>query len=402
MYIITKSSPLGGAQRYVYDIATGLADRYEPVVVVGGDGELKRCLEEVGIRTISICALERDIRFVKDLKVFGALFRIVRREHPDIVHVNSSKAGGLGALAARLLSVPKIVFTVHGWPFRERRGRTARMLIMFFSWLTAFLAHHTVLVSEADRLAARRMPLVRQKFVVIRNGRAPLAFVSRAAARERVRTLVPALRDDARHTVWVGAMGELTGNKAFSVLVWAFRAIVDAHPRARCIIVGEGEERGALLTLIGHLGLDRHVFLTGYIGATDVLPAFDIFVLPSFKEGLPYVILEAGQAGLPVIASTTGGVSEIIEDGTSGILVHPGRTGAVVRKITFLLEHPDTRQEYGKALRKVVTERFSLERMLRETDALYQRDGRGLQASRGYAILALVSAVVLATTICST
>ncbi|MCI0619755.1 glycosyltransferase family 4 protein [Candidatus Wolfebacteria bacterium] len=370
LYIITKSVWFG-AQRYVYDLATELQGVYDVVVALGGSGELKTRLEAAGIRTVQVRTFQRDIHFIKEARAFAELFRIIWRERPDVVHVNSSKAGGLGAVAARLLGVHRVIFTVHGWPFREQRGRTARMLIVFFSWLTAFFAHRVILIADVDMRAAERMPFLRGKCVLIHNGRAPLSFASRAAAQEYLKVLVPSLRNDSPRGVWVGTVGELTRNKAFDALVWAMRSVVDMFPKARCVIAGEGEEYNTLERLIGHLGLSQQVFLVGYVDTARVLPALDVFVLPSLKEGLPYTVLEAGQAGLPVIASTTGGIPEVITDEASGILVRPGDADEVARALELLFRNQDKRKKYGKALKKAVTERFSLERMLERTAALY-------------------------------
>ena len=134
LFIITKSN-FGGAQRYVYDIATHLPkDKFEATVALGGSGVLKDKLEATGIRTIALPDLERDISVVKEWRAFVNIFKAIKETEPDIVHLNSSKAGALGALAARLYNLflklskrdlqlgIKIIFTAHGWAFKEKRN----------------------------------------------------------------------------------------------------------------------------------------------------------------------------------------------------------------------------------------------------------------------------------------
>ena len=141
LFIITKSN-WGGAQRYVYDLATALPKHeFEVQVAFGQPGRLADALARAGIETYSIAALQRDVSLVADFRSFLELWRLLRTMRPDIVHLNSSKAAGLGALAARITRVPRVVFTVHGWPFAERRNLVWRMFAFLASWKTAILSH---------------------------------------------------------------------------------------------------------------------------------------------------------------------------------------------------------------------------------------------------------------------
>ena len=153
LYVITKAN-WGGAQHYVYDLAIAArAAGHEVVVVVGGTGFLTEKLAEAGIRTIPL-TLRQSRTFIGDLLTFNSLFsfiRIFRRERPDVVHVNSAKVSGLGALAARITRVPRIIFTAHGWEFNAPRNALSKVGIRFFSWLTILLAHRTIAVSDAAR-----------------------------------------------------------------------------------------------------------------------------------------------------------------------------------------------------------------------------------------------------------
>ncbi len=149
LYLITKSN-WGGAQRYAYDLATNLPKDFSIAVACGGSGPLVQKLREKNIRVINISKLERDINLFSEFVVFFQLLKLFTTEKPDVIHVNSSKIGGLGAFAGRLSGVPKMIFTVHGWPFNEDRPLWQRKIIYFLTWLTILFSHKVITVCTAD------------------------------------------------------------------------------------------------------------------------------------------------------------------------------------------------------------------------------------------------------------
>ena len=237
-------------------------------------------------------SLGRDISVGKDAKSFFELYRLFKKEKPNIVHLNSSKAGGVGALAARLARIPKVIFTVHGLPWDESRNVVSKFLIYLASQVTFLLCHKVITVSQDNHKRVRGSTL-------IYNGIGPIVFGSG----EKIRSAYPA------GVKIMGTIGELNKNKNQKTLVE--QAKNDLHMYVA--IVGEGEERENLENLIKKYSLGDRVKLFGFIPASEVLRGFDTFALPSLKEGLPYVLLEAKIAGLPIVASRVGGVSEILD-----------------------------------------------------------------------------------------
>ncbi len=300
LYLITKSN-WGGAQRYVFDVATNLPkDRFDVVVAFGGHGRLEEKLHEASIRTRTIDSFERDINLIKEARAMFELWNIIREERPDIMHVNSSKAGGSGAFVARLLGVPRIIFTAHGWPFLERRSFMWRAVVLFFSWFTAILAHAVIVVSDYDLSVARRMPFVARKAIRIHNG---IDLNMALGSGEVIRNAFPP------QTKITGTIGELTRNKNHISLIEEAQRTENMS----VAIVGEGEERNRLEQMIQTAGLKHRVRLFGFLPASEVLKGFDEFVLPSLKEGLPYVLIEARVAGLPIRANRVGGIPDILD-----------------------------------------------------------------------------------------
>ncbi|MEN9614496.1 MAG: hypothetical protein RLZZ347_803 [Candidatus Parcubacteria bacterium] len=369
LYVITKGN-LGGAQRYVFDLATGLPQKHCEVVVAIGtkDGSaLKDQLEAVGIRTIPLTALGRDVSLSRDTESFRALWKIITKERPDILHLNSPKAAGLGALAGRLLRVPQIIFTAHGWTWNEDRPTFQKLLIKLISWCTIILAHHTITISEREREQALALPFVPStKVTTIRNGVSKATPLPRHISEERLGVpFAPSL-------ITIGAIGELHKNKGFTYLLTGFAEAVKKLP-LRLIIIGEGEERVPLTKLIAELGISEKVFLVGtHANASELLSAFDIYILSSIKEGLPYVLLEAGSAGIPLISTDVGGVREIVDDMHNGMLIKAKNSDEIAHAITYLYEHKEVRDSFSKAIKEKITKEFSAEAMKERTYSLYR------------------------------
>ena len=386
LYIITKSN-FGGAQRYVYDLATNLPKtEFEILVAFGGNGLLKEKLEAAHIRTVTLSALDRDIGTFKEFLAFLQILGTIKNFEPELIHLNSSKAGILGGLAARFYNLfgfilkllhcidraPRpcqIVFTAHGWAFKEKRKFMARKLIEYSSWLTVVLSHTTIVVSNDDREKVRHFIFIQSKIKLVHNGIETPHFISRDDARAFLSEKIG--HSISNETLLAGTVAELHKNKGLDYVVEAMKTA----PRYSYIIIGTGEDREKLQGTIEKTGLNQRVFLAGQIkNAASFLKAFDLFILPSLKEGLPYALLEAGAAGVPVIATDVGGVPEIIDDMSSGIVVKAKRPKEIAEAIAFLIEYPEKKKEFGEKLQKTVAEKFTLERMVKETVAVYRAD----------------------------
>lgn len=306
LFVITKSN-WGGAQKYVYDLATNLSkERFEVTVALGGTGEagasvglLDERLTQEGVRTIFLSAFARDVGFKRDFLAFFQLLRLLREEKPDVLHLNSSKAGALGTLAGRIAGIQTIIFTAHGFAHNEMRPLHERILIRIVSWFTIVCAHKVIVLSEYEY---KRAPVMfsRKKLVVIHNG---IDTHMQFGSGEKIRSAFPS---GAKIT---GTVGELTKNKNQEALIEQARA----RPEMFVAIVGEGEERPRLDAKIREYGLENRVKLFGFMAASEALRGFDVFALPSLKEGSPYVLLEARAAGLPIVANRVGGVGEIVD-----------------------------------------------------------------------------------------
>ncbi len=375
LYVITKSN-FGGAQRYVHELAVHFKSAgYEVAVACGGSGILTEKLKVAGIPVFEIKSFERDINLKKEFSSIFELARVIRTFRPDIVHLNSSKAGGIGALVSRLLGVRNVIFTAHGWAFWEDRSLLWRLIVWKLSWITALLAHHIIVVSQYE-LARTPLPFVRKKLTCIHTAVPTIAFKERNHART---LLFPetdgAWRSDA---VWVVSTSEHNHNKNLLSLIKA----VEMHnaknvQKVFLTLMSDGDERTSLETYVREYKLTDSIVFTGYVDdARKYLKAFDIFVLPSRKEGFPYGLLEAGAAGLACIASNVGGIPEIITNNETGILINPDETESIGRALESLMKDTprDLPQQYtlGAALQKKVLHEYTLDKMCEETQKLYR------------------------------
>ncbi len=378
LFIITKSN-WGGAQRYVFDLATALQrEQFDVAVAFGGTGvarapagRLAHLLAEQNIRTILIPELGRDVSIRNDWQAFLALVKIVKKEKPDVVHLNSSKVGGIGALAGRLAGIQKIIFTSHGLAYDEDRGRFARAGLWLATWMTFLLCHKVIVISKDTYRRARALPFCAKKIHLIYNGLPPLEFLSKSQARaalaEKIKTNLDA------GTIWIGTLGELTKNKGLRYLIGAASLLRKKEiPFAMCI-VGDGEDRHLLEHMIKEHNLEGCVYLAGFVPeGFRYLKAFDIYTLASVKEGLPYVLLEAGQAGVATVASKIPGNVDIVDENISGILFESKNKEQLATKLELLIKNTELRHTLAEQLQHKVRAEFMLAHMVEKTIATYK------------------------------
>ncbi len=373
LYLITKSN-YGGAQKYVFDLATSLStNQFEPVVALGGTGDkgagpglLLEMLQKSQIRTIFLNGLTRNIYFLTEILGFISILKVLQREKPDILHLNSSKASGIGAFWGRLLGIKKIIYTVHGWPFNESRNWLETNIIYFFSWLTCFFCHQIIVINKQDLAQGQKMWGQKNKMVLIYNGLKMPNFMTKEDARSQLSQIC---QTKLESTDIIGVtVAELHPNKNLDTLI---KTIGKTTSNFKYIIIGEGDIKEKLRQLIEEKNLTTRVFLAGFISdAVKYLKAFDFFVLPSRKEGHPYTVLEAGLAGLPTIGSDIPGIRDILAE-TGNLLFPVSNTAKLAEYLDGLASNEEIRQALGNKLQDHVTTNFSFDQMITQTISLY-------------------------------
>jgi glycosyltransferase involved in cell wall biosynthesis len=369
LYVITKSN-WGGAQRYVYDLVTNLdRGQFEPVVAFGGDGTLGEMLHNAGIRTISLEAMQNKAGLGSAWHSGRELYQVIRSERPAVVHLNSSVAGLIGGLTARLCFIPRIIFTAHGWAFNEDRPWWQRLIFKGFHWLTVLLSHHTIAVSRAI-VAEMNWPFAQKKMAVINPGRTIGVMFEHDEAREKIVDFFPQVAL-YRNDPWLVCVAELHPIKRHLVLFEAVRNLTAQFPTIRLLCFGDGQLRSELEMWVKDHQMTEHIFVLGNLHeAARFLKAFDMFVLASKSESYGYVIHEAGLAGVPIVATDVGGIRDIIDHQVTGTLVQLHQSASLQAAITDYLCDPNKAQEHALTLQKTLFGR-SVPHMVKQIISYY-------------------------------
>jgi glycosyltransferase involved in cell wall biosynthesis len=368
--VITRLNVGGPARQALYlnrvlpergiasDLIRGLVDPSE--------GELSPP-NETG--NIFVPALRRTVNPVRDYAAYRAVASHIRRVRPDIVHTHMAKAGTIGRLAARGRDTPVVIHTFHG---HVLEGYFSPARNQVYLRIERFLARSTdVLIAVS--------PAVRDELLALGIGRPsqwrviPLglelqglldARISQVEARRRL-----GLPEDGP---LVGIVGRLVPIKDHATFFRAAVAVARSRPDARFVIAGGGELSERLEAEASDLLPGRCHFLGWVLDLPSLYAALDVVALTSRNEGTPVALIEAAAAGKPAVATDVGGVSDVVRDGITGILVRAGDPGGIAAGILSLLRSGDQREAMGIGAREWVRERFSAERLATDIEELYR------------------------------
>lgn len=375
LYIITQSE-LGGAQKYVQDLASFVKEKNLQVIVAAGEkGSLLDKLQALNINTYILKHLKREINFFHDIAGIWEIYSLIKNIKPDIVHLNSSKAGVLGAFAAKLAGVKKIMYTVHGFVFLEPLPRWKKIFYIFIEKISGYYKDIIICVSDNDLkqgLAHHIAP--EKKFHTIHNGIdfGKMTFFEKQDARKKILEIIPSKKQVLENAdAWIGTIANFYPAKGLDILMQSSKEIIANHPKTIFIVFGDGDERKNLEILIEKYKLSENFILAGRIPqAQQYLKAFDCYVSSSRKEGFPYALLEAMAAGLPIIATEVGGVPEMLGD--AGILIPPESPAHLSQAIGKALQEKDLLQTLSQKASNRAQKKFSLGQMLQKTYELYE------------------------------
>ena len=311
----------------------------EPVIVSIGEPGIKEKPVEREARSRGVQVV--PFRMRPGPNVFGTteILRYARNTRTDLFHSHGYKGNILlGMLPRRVRRLP-VITTIHGWTSRPGLNK-----MRLYEYLDSFCLRYldrVVLVNKGMRSHARLRGCRPDRLMVVENG------ITLPVQRKSAVELDPALLTFMEGGYTVGAIGRLSPEKGFAVLLEAFARLAAENPELRLLIIGEGVERPLLEERIRSLGLQGRVLLPGYReAAAGYIPFLGTFVLPSLSEGLPMVLLEALYAQVAVVATRVGGVPEVLDQGDAGILVSPGGV-----------------EELTEGIRKTVADRAGAERM---------------------------------------
>jgi len=370
LYVITKLE-VGGAQKQLLSLAQGLdKQRFNPYIFTAYDGLLVDAAKEIpGLKLIRCRFLERPIRPIKDILALFFIYCFIKDNNIDIVHTHSSKAGILGRLAAKAAGVKNIIHTVHGWSFHDYQGGIAHYFYLFLEKLCASFSRIIIVVSQCDKRLALQKAVGRQdKYKLIRYGINYEEFKNSRETSQARKEFGLSETD-----LIIGMTACFKPQKSPLDFIKLAGAIKKDFSNAKFILIGDGILRKKVCALINKLNLGEEIILTGWRNdIASILSCLDVFVLTSLWEGMPIAVLEAMAAGLPVVATDTGGISEVVLRGKTGYLVKPRDIEALQERLKELLMQPYLRKEFAKlAISTLGSNEYSLNNMLKNTTQLY-------------------------------
>jgi glycosyltransferase involved in cell wall biosynthesis len=273
------------------------------------------------------------------------------------VHCHATNAGFLGRIAARLLGVPLVLYTPHGWYFNYEPGLLPRRVHVLAERALARCGSLVVCTGPAEQSQALELRLAPPERIVV---------VPNAVEMPELSPSGPA--DEPQ----VGMVGRLSWPKDPLTFI---RAAADVHgewPKARFVLVGDGELREECMNLLRRQGSGEYVRILGHReDAAELMARFDVCVLCSYWEGMPYSLLESMALGKAVVAPGVPGCADLVTDGVTGLLFPAGDAAALARAIVRLLREPGLRDALGAAARRRAEERHSADRWIRSIEGLY-------------------------------
>ncbi len=360
---------LGGGQSALLLLARSLdRELFEAAVSSAGAGPLADEARRAGLTYIPFASTPR-----LSLRPVSGIARILEAEKAAILHTHGGYAGMYGRLAARRCRTPVVVHTLHGIHYLHYRNPGLRRLsICQERWLSR-MTDALVLVCQSDLAQARKNRLAREdKLVVIPNGLDEALVTEDEEARRTTGAAAGRPPDWEPGGPVVGTVARLHRQKGIVHLLRAAPRILKAVPDVRIFVVGDGPLGLKLRKQAAALGLGaRLVFLGEREDARWIMSRFDVFVLPSLWEGLPFVLIEAASLGRPIVATAVDGGPEIIDDGKTGVLVRPGNPEDLADAVVRLLRNKRKAAEVAGAAKSLIPPRFPLRRTVEQHQSLY-------------------------------
>lgn len=368
---------VGGAAFHVIDLASRLCpDRFESVLVSGmehpSEGSLRDLAASRGVRVIVVPEIvsEANLR-ARDVVAIRRLYEVIRRERPHIVDTHLAKAGFVGRVAARLAGVPIVVHTFHGHVLYGYFNPVTSHLLRAMERTLARFTDCIVAVSEQVRRELVTYRIARPEKIAV----VPLGLELEPLLRCRGQ------RGGFRHELGldgeaplVGIVGRICAIKNHRLFLDAAARVASRDPAARFVVVGDGALRSEVEQHARSLRIADRVIFTGWRrDLSRVYADLDVLAVSSDNEGTPLSVIEAMAAGCPVVATRVGGLRDLITDGETGRLVPPKDPEALSAAIQeFLLDRPRAAR-MGQTARALAQERFGIERLVSDTETLYEQ-----------------------------
>ena len=356
-YILTRSDTVGGVQIHVKNFSKMMNEKmHEAHILVGGKGPYYEQLVNEGHNVYSINFLRKEINPIYDFIALIELIICLRKIKPEIVSTHSSKAGVLGRLACRILTIP-VIFTAHGWAFTEGVSSLKQFFYSKIEGLMAIITDRIITVSNYDlELALQKEIAQNHKMRCVHNGMPEISdqYLSDMDS-EKIKICMVARFDLQKdHATLLSSLSEIK------------------HLNWELDFLGDGPLLDSMKKYAKENEIQDRVNFLGQISDVEsYLSKSQIFTLISNWEGLPRSIIEAMRSGLPIIASDVAGVSELVKDGINGYLIPRKDIKTLTKRLESMIRDEEQRLNMAKQSRKKYKEGFTMEKTFEKTFELY-------------------------------
>lgn len=340
---------------------------FEVVGVTSEDGKIQLVRDREGIRVEDI-HIAREISLWSDLKSLWKLYRFFRKEKPEIVHANTPKGSLLAMVAAKVARVPHRIYLVTGLRYQGAEGKF-RTLLKTMEKITCWAANKVIPEGQGVKRALLEDHITKKTLQVVHNGNingkdvtyySVDATEKKYGKREDFRTSLGFTPDDF---VFV-FVGRIVSDKGMDELAVATKDLIKTYPQVRILLVGPFEPELDPLsseTEDFFKNCPSVVLVGEQMDVRPYLMAADALVFPSYREGFPNVVLEAGSIGLPAIVTDINGCNEIIIEGENGMIIPPKNAKQLTEAMSFFLSHPENVSQMAEKSRPMVVSRYKQE-----------------------------------------
>ncbi len=332
-------------------------------------------LQNLGVRMYPVL-IKRSISPISDLAAVWKMYSYFRQERMDVVHTHTPKCSLLGQLAAKLAGVPVIVNTVHGFYFHENMKLLSRWFYVTMEWVAAKCSTRILSQNPEDVETAVKLGICKKgKIELLGNGVdlskfAPKRFDERFKKEKRKEIGIPEC------AIIVGIIGRLVKEKGYLELFEAFCNIIKKHGNVWLVIIGPEETEKAdriSADVFKQYGIESRTF---YLGSRDDIPellsCFDIYALPSWREGFPRSAIEAAAMSLPIVTTNIRGCRQVVEDGVNGILVQTMDSVGLEQALGRLIDDTKLRKDMGQAGYKKAQKEFDEQQVVKRLTRVYE------------------------------
>ena len=363
--VLHVAEAAGGVERYLQTLFKySDKEQVENILVCSQNYDYKK-IKSLADRVI-VLKMAHQINPSSDIKVEKALRRIIKQLKPDIVYAHSSKAGALARIADLGLK-NKVIYNPHGWAFNMQQSAKKQEMYKWVEKISAHFCDKIVCISDAEKESALREKICKSsKLQVIYNG-IDLEEIEKAASMSRAQLGIP---EDA---FVVGMVGRLSKQKAPDTFVKAAKLIKEKIPNAFFLMVGDGELRDQVESLINQYDLGSSFLITGWVdNPTAYMKIMDVGMLLSRWEGFGLVLPEYMACGVPIVATNVDAIPNIIKDSVNGMLVNEDDYYEAANKVIFVHKHVEVKQHLINAANECIMNNYRGEFIAEKSLKLYK------------------------------